>query len=286
MDVVRRVHVAPLGYEHDRILEPAVRYGADVLYGLVDVPRERLVDGVDRDDGEDGDGDAVRREELDAGRWVGRGRTGAPYHEDLLAALSEGGVEVRLRPVDLYDVYDVLGAVTTLAARHAGDDVRVNVSTGGALAAVGATVACMDVSTDATAYYVHPEERAHDGTAAPATRGLADVESLPTYPVDSPTPDQVAVMRYLREADTAAYTPKKRDVIDHAKEAGLGFVANDPPANRQGEFRRLNATVVEPLVADGYVTVEDVGRRKELSLTERGEQALRAFRHKLAFDGG
>jgi hypothetical protein len=144
----------------------------------------------------------------------------------------------------------------------------------------------MDGSTDATAYYVHPEERAHDGAAAPTTRGFADVDTLPTYPVDSPTSDQVAVMRYLRRADTAAYTPKKRDVIDHAKEAGLGFVADDPPANRQGEFRRLNAAVVEPLVADGYVTVDDVGRRKELSLTERGEQALRAFRHKIEFGEG
>jgi hypothetical protein len=280
MDVVRRVHVAPLGYEYDRVLEPARRYGADVLYALVDVPRERMA-------GVAGDADGgVRRAEVDATRWVGRGRTGASYHEDLLAALSETGVEVRVRAADLYDVYDVLGAVTTVAARHADDDVRVNVSTGGALAAVGATVACMDGSTDATAYYVHPEERAHDGAAAPTTRGFADVDTLPTYPVDSPTSDQVAVMRYLRRADTAAYTPKKRDVIDHAKEAGLGFVADDPPANRQGEFRRLNAAVVEPLVADGYVTVDDVGRRKELSLTERGEQALRAFRHKIEFGEG
>jgi hypothetical protein len=302
MDVVRRVHVAPLGYEYDRILEPARTYGADVLYALVDVPRERMVDGAgdgtrdtDRDRaglGREGGGgggsgsgtatgEGARRAGTDAAAWVGRGRTGAPYHEDLLAALGEAGVEVRLRAGDLYDVYDVLGAVTTLAARHAGDDVRVNVSTGGELAAVGATVACMDVSTEATAYYVHPDERAHDGTSAPATRGFADVDTLPTYPVDSPTPDQVAVMRYLREANTAAYTPKKRDVIEHAKEAGLGFLADDPPANRQGEFRRLNAAIVDPLVADGYVTVADVGRRKELSLTRRGEQALRAFRHKL-----
>lgn len=246
MEIVRRVHVAPLGYEYDRILAPAERYGADLLYLLCHERRPR-----------------------------------PDYHDELVGALEDAGIDVATRELDLMDVYDVLGVVTTIAAHHEGDDVRVNVSSGNTLAAVGATIACMDVSTDATAYYVHPEERAHDGAAEPATSGYRDDETLPTYPIDSPSPDQVAVMRYLDEADTAAYTPKKKDVIEHAKEADLGFVTDSPPANRQGEFRRLNAAIVEPLVDDGYVEVRSVGRRKELTLTDRGEKALRAFRHKL-----
>jgi hypothetical protein len=246
MDMVRRVHVAPLGFERDRVVEPARRYGADVCYLLV------------HEDGPRPD-----------------------YHDDVVGDLEAAGVEVRTRTVDLHDVYDVLGVVTTVAASHEGDDVRVNVSSANALAAVGATVACMDVSTDATAYYVHPAGRAHDGAAAPRTTGFASVDTLPTYPIDSPTPDQVAVLRYLRETTTGSYTPKKKDVIDHAKEAGLSFVADNPPANRQGEFRRLNAAVIDPLVEDGLVEVRSVGRRKEVTVTDRGEKALRAFRHKL-----
>jgi hypothetical protein len=251
MDIVKRVHIAPLGFEHDRILEPATRYGADLMYLLVN-----------------------------------EGGPRASYHDDLEAGLADAGIEVRRESCDLMDVYDVLGVVTTLAARHAGDDVRVNVSSGNKLAAVGATIACMDVSTDATAYYVHPESRAHDGVDAPATSGYAADDTLPTYPIDSPTPDQVAVLRYLEEANTDVYTPKKKDIIDHAKEAGLGFLADNPPANRQGEFRRLNAAVLDPLVEDGYVTIRSVGRRKEVTLTDRGGKALRAFRHKLASSDG
>jgi hypothetical protein len=85
----------------------------------------------------------------------------------------------------------------------------------------------------------------------------------------------------LEEATTAAYTPKKKDIIDHAKDAGLGFMTDNPPANRQGEFRRLNAAVLDPLSEDGYVSISSVGRRKEVTLTDRGSKALRAFRHKL-----
>jgi hypothetical protein len=249
MEIVRRVHIAPLGYEYDRILVPARRYGADLIYLL------RHERGPYPD-----------------------------YHDELIAALEAAGIDVETRELDLMDVYDVLGVVTTIAAHHDGDDVRVNVSSGSTLAAVGATIACMDVSTPATAYYVHPEERAHDGMAEPATSGYRDDDTLPTYPIDSPSPDQVAVLSYLDGADTAAYTPKKKDIIEHAKEADLGFVTDNPPANRQGEFRRLNAAIVEPLVDDGYVEVDSVGRRKEVTLTERGEKALRAFRHKLDED--
>jgi hypothetical protein len=246
MEMVRRVHVAPLGFEYDRILEPARRYGADVVYLLAH-----------------------------------EGGPRPAYHDRLIEELAADGIEVETRSVDLMDVYDVLGAVTTIAAGHDGDDVRVNVSSGNALSAVGATIACMDVSTDATAYYVHPEARAHDGAAAPRTSGYASDDTLPTYPIDSPTPDQVAVLRYLGEATTAAYTPKKKDVIDHAKEVGLPFLVDNPPANRQGEFRRLNASVIDPLLDDGLIEVRSVGRRKEVTVTDRGEQALRAFRHKL-----
>ena len=118
MDVPQRVHVVPLGYEYDRILEPITRMRADLVYLLVDE------------------------------RWD------ATYHEELLRELESAVRTLETRRCDLSDVYAVLGTVTTLAAKHAGDDVRVNVSGGGTIAAIGATIACMDVDTDATAYYV------------------------------------------------------------------------------------------------------------------------------------
>jgi DNA-binding PadR family transcriptional regulator len=38
---------------------------------------------------------------------------------------------------------------------------------------------------------------------------------------------------------------------------------------------------LDPLSEDGYVSISSVGRRKEVTLTDRGSKALRAFRHKL-----
>jgi hypothetical protein len=243
---IDEVHIAPLGYEYDRILGPVEQYAVGVLYLL------------------DHDEPAAEK---------------PSYHDDLRADLADLDVDVRERTVDLLDVYDVLGIVTTLVSEHPDDIVRVNVASGSKLSAVGATFACM--VTDATPYYVHPEGYTHADRGERVSYGYADDEVLPAYPIESPTRDQVAVLRFLAETNTETRTVKKQDIIDHAEEVGLSFVADNQPANDKAKFALLNANVIDPLVEDGYVSVEQVGRRKQVSLTDTGEDALRAFRHML-----
>lgn len=241
---VRKVHVAPLGYEYDRIEVPVREYGADVLY---------LITGSDRD------------------------RT--PYHDRLEADLTDRGVSVRTREVRLDDVYDVLGEITTIVDHHADDIVRVNVSSGPKLAAVGAALACM--ATDATGYHVHPEEQAHPVEETPRTEGMALAEPVPSYPMETPTADQVRILAYLDGETRETYTPKKSDLISFAEDEELEFLVRSDPANEKAKFALLNNRIVEPLVEKGYVDIEPVGRTKQVTLTETGENALRAFRHML-----
>lgn len=160
MDIVERVHVAPLGYEYDRVVDPIVEGKADRAHLLVhDEPESSKPD----------------------------------YHDELREEIEAAGVEVEEHVVDLFDVYDVLAIVTTIIHVHADDDVRANVSTGTKISAIGATIACM--ATGATAYYAHPEEYAT--TDEPVGYGVRKVERLPTYPIDGPSREQVQVLQYL-----------------------------------------------------------------------------------------
>lgn len=286
VDVVKRVHVVPLGYEFDRILEPIRDQRADLVYLLEN-------DGA----GDVGTG-TERTSEGDDGTGTRNATADADYHDELRAALESIVPEIRTWECDLTDVYAVLGEVTTIADIHADDQVYVNVSGAGTIPAIGATIACMDVSTDAHAYYVEPSEYAHDGTREPISFGLDEMEQIPTYPIESPTRDQVAIMEFL--ADPAAWDgyhddrtapPKKKDLIEYARDQELSFMADRrSPDERTGEdkgaFRVLDTHVLEPLAEDGYVTIEAVGRRRVVELTERGENAYRAFHHKLMDDGG
>lgn len=246
MDTIDEVHIAPLGYEYDRILGPACRYDIDVIYLL------------------EHDEPASAKPE---------------YHEELTEELLETGIKTRSRTVDLMDVYDVLGDVTTLISEHEDDIVRVNVSSGSKLSAVGATIACM--ATGATAYYVHPEGYAHADRAGRQSYGYADDEVLPIYPIESPTRDQVAAMDFLDSETTEMYTPKKKDIIEYAEANELAFIAENQPANDKAKFALLNANIIDPLKENHYIEVNTVGRQKQVTLTETGQNALRAFRHKI-----
>lgn len=252
MDVTQRVHIAPVSSEYDRVLEPLEEQRADVAYLLVDLHPEEV----------------------------------PTYFDELKSDVESAVQELSIVESDFSDVYAVLGDVTTLAARHDGDDVYVNVSGAGTIAAIGATIACMDVSTDATAYYVKPESYEHDGLDHPITTGVAETTPVPTYPIDSPSADQIAILEFL--ADPAAFDdrfetarPKKSDLIEYARRRELSFIDNRSPATEKGAFRLLDTHIVQPLVDDGYVIVEQVGRRRLVELTDRGENALRAFHHKL-----
>ncbi|GAB7017284.1 HFX_2341 family transcriptional regulator domain-containing protein [Halostagnicola bangensis] len=238
------VHIAPLGYEFDRIKEPVLEYNADILYLLRDPQQERL-----------------------------------DYHTALETTLTEHGVSVNFRKIDLGDMYDVLGEITTIADSYADDIVRINVSSGPKLAAIGAALACM--ATDASGYYVHPESRSHPVEETPRTKGMRVAEQLPSYPLETPTEDQVQILNYIDDTDDSTYTPKKSDLITFAEKAGLNFITRSEPANDKAKFALLNNRVITPLADNGYVQVESVGRSKQVSLTDTGHNALRAFRHKL-----
>jgi len=249
MQPIEEVHVVPLGYEHDRILSPIREHDADRVYLLAAAHQDRHL---------------------------------TPYQEALVEELEADSRAVAFRETDLADIYDVLAVVTTVAAEHAEDVVRVNVSSAGKLAAIGSAIACM--ATDATAYYVHVEEHVPDLESNPRTRGFKEAEVLPSYPIEAVSYDQVAVLDYLAETNTDAYTAKKSDLIEFAEAAELSFMTEADPANDKAKFALLNANIVDPLESDGYIAVEAVGRQKQIELTETGWNVLHAFRHKLQDD--
>jgi len=112
-------------------------------------------------------------------------------------------------------------------------------------------------------------------TADDVAEGIRSVTELPTYPMESPEPQHVAIMDYVEREDGA----RKRDLIDFGKEEGLPFIADRDAANRKSEYRLLDSHVLGPLSDNGYVELEDVGRSTRVSLTESGRNTLRAFRY-------
>ncbi|WP_123537266.1 HFX_2341 family transcriptional regulator domain-containing protein [Halosimplex salinum] len=238
MEVAERVHVIPVGYENDRIVLPAVRLRADRVVLL------RYEDETDH----------------------------PSYVETVRERLADEGIDHETVSCNIFDFYDSIGTVAELATRFADHEVYVNLASGSKVTAIGGMIACM--ATGATPYYVRAQRYAAE-TDGDVAEGIREITELPTYPMESPEPQHVAVMDYLDREDGT----RKRDLIDFGKSEGLPFIAERDAANRKSEYRLLDSHVLGPLEGNGYVALEEVGRSTRVSLTESGRNTLRAFRY-------
>lgn len=238
MDVAERVHVAPVGYENDRIVIPSKRLRAD---------RTVLLEYDDETDH-------------------------PSYVETVRERLDDAGIAHRTVQCDIFDFYSSIGTIAEVATEYQRDDVYVNLASGSKITAIGGMIACM--VTGATPYYVRAERYASETTDGVA-EGVHDIYELPTYPMDSPDDQHIAVMDYLERSQGA----RKSELIEYGKAQELPFITEHDASNVKSEYRLLDSHVVRPLVERNYVTVEDVGRSKQVELTQAGRNTLRAFRY-------
>lgn len=176
---------------------------------------------------------------------------------------------------DIFDLYESIGSIAEIATRF--EDVSVNIASGSKVTAVGGAIACM--ATDATPYYVRAERYGEDADSV--SEGVEAIYELPTYPIDRPSREHVAVLEYV-----AANEPvTKKRLIAVGEDRALPFIADYEGDGEKGKYRRLERHVVDPLVDRGYLAVDDAGRTKRVSTTERGRNTLRAFSYVLDADG-
>ncbi|GAA0515920.1 hypothetical protein SAMN04488066_11539 [Halorubrum aquaticum] len=248
LDVPRRIHIVPLGYEEDRIVEPVIDADADEALLLEPDPDD---EGVDR----------------------------PSYHEDVRERLREADVRTETIECDIFNLYSSLGTIAEVSNRFRDHSVYVNLASGSKVTAIGGMIACM--VTGAVPYYVRAETYA-GGEERPVASGAKPPETLPKYHIEEPEREHVAVLDHVADAQPVT----KRDLIEYGRREGLPFVERYETEGVQnperGYYRRLNTRIVEPLRERGFIEIEKHSKYQYVSLTESGENHLRAFRYLLA----
>lgn len=244
MKPIVEVHIAPVWNEYDRVLSPLERLRPDVVYLLED-----------------------ENAELPA------------YYEELHGALYDLGIEVRLVSVDLFDMYEVMGCVTTLVEAQSDDEtVRVNVTSGTKHAAIGATMACMDEGTDALPYYVN--EETPQPAATVETNGRLDTaEPIEIYPIETPSRDQLVALALIEACNTGGRRTKFRTIIDKGDDFDIACFRESTKG--KGLYQKLHIYIIDPLETKSYIEIKAEGRSKYVEVTSAGLQTLRAFRHRI-----
>lgn len=248
------VHIAPLGFEHSRIVEPAVKGKADTVILL------QYADG-------------------DHPEWF----------SDVKSDLMENGIEVEPNSCNIFDIYSVVHSISRAVDEYEDADVYVNLSTGSSLSAIGGMIACS--TTDAIPFYVTPEGYGDpdEEEIKPVSYGYSGVQELTPFPVKAPSEELVWVMEYLRYNDNVS----KKELIDFGKgdkeidpEYGpddrLPFMDDSEYKDKeQANQNRVGSHIIDPLNDRGWIKTEQVGNSLIIHLTDEGEEIRRAFRHKI-----
>ncbi len=244
-----RIHIAPVGFEVERITEPILSDRADRVYLLTRSERDAAQPFVDA---------VVRR--LRTAAWP---------------------VDVRVIPTEIWDVFGALGAFRRIFEserrldRHDASvvPIRVNVSTGTKITSIAGTLSCMLWKGEP--YYVRVS-RAWYSDRTPRVRAVNDVVSgvdpVGVYELRAPGPELVEVLEALERRGGSL---RKRELLhelglDAKGSHGSGLT----PQAQHGRLRRR----LEPLEHRwGFVQIAGGGPRGRVRLTEQGKVALVLF---------
>lgn len=245
--VPRRVHIAPQGFEDERIYRPAIRRDADIVI---------LVDHTDDDD------------------------TAQQCREEIIEALDEQGIEIQDDVAcDLFDLNDSLETILSLIRdRNPDDTVRVNISAGSKITAIAGMLACM--FTNADPYYVVPEgyhESSEEGYNT-VSHGMKSIKSLPAYPVTEPDLQLIQVLAFIQEEqpDDGPYGVLLKEIGRYLLEQDLPAVqgSNKSPEEAEGIYPIVNEKIVEPLSQRRLVSKTRLDGGTQIRTTQEGREML------------
>jgi Family of unknown function (DUF6293) len=248
-----RVHVAPVGFEVDRIAIPAIRMKADRVWLITH--NNPIVD------------------------------KGHQFVAAIQEELKQARIECLQMEADRTELFHTLRALRIIILKEKGNSILVNVSVGSKIQAIASMMACMMFKDIAMIkpYYVVPEK--YTSPVKQETEGVEKVIPMPEYKIELPDDKLIKCMAIINQRTNGEIT--KHDLKDLAKERNLIHVAEKKiPGNKrikkeysdQSDYMSLNKTLIEPLRNWRFITETKIGTNHIISLTDEGKHALHFLR--------
>ncbi|MFY9871180.1 MAG: DUF6293 family protein [Candidatus Nitrosopolaris sp.] len=221
-----RVHIAPVGFEVDRIVLPAIDMKADRVWLITD--------------------DKPKEDE------------GSKFVKLIQRKLKEVRIECFQGEADRIDLFDILRVLRIIILKEKGNSILVNVSVGSKIQAIASMMACMMFKDIANIkpYYVVPERYNSSLVKEDKqeTEGLKEIKPMPEYKIEIPNQKLIKCLDIINRKADGNIT--KRELKDAAIEAGLihvdekrltSIAMKKEEYSDQAAYMSLNKNLIAPL---------------------------------------
>ena len=236
-----RVHIAPLGFEIDRIILPVKQTKADKLCLIV--PEKTVED------------------------------KSGPYLEKIKKECKKLNVKLELSYANRLGIFNMIKLVKEIIVNEKNNYIYVNVASGSKIQAIACMMACMILKecTNIQPFYAEPETyAAFEGKQQ--SFGLKDTIPLPIYEIQTPKQKLLDALKIVYTHDKQKLTKKEMAVL--AEENGIITVNAENENHSQARFASLDKNIIAPLEKEWkFIEVEKIGRNRWIKITQEGKDA-------------
>lgn len=235
-----RIHIAPVGFEIDRVVMPAIQMKADKVWLLVhDKPSDDKA---------------------------------TPYVEKIQKQLQKEKIKVVKEHHNRLDLFKIIKSVKEILDKEKGNTIYVNLASGSKIQAVGLMMACMMFNESKNVIPFYAEAEKYLGfEGKQLSQGIKNLMQIPAYQIHTPKPELISALKIIREnggkitkKQMAELAEKNNLIIVNAREENL----------TQARFASLDKNIIQPLEEQWkFVTVDKIGRNRWIKITQEGISA-------------
>jgi hypothetical protein len=235
-----RVHIAPVGYEIDRVVLPAKQERADRVWLLV---HENKSDDK-----------------------------ATPFVAKIIKQLEKLRIEVIEESHDRQDLFKIIRAIKNILEKEKGNEIYVNLASGSKIQAIGTMMACMMFNDDSNVHPFYVEAARYPGFDAkqPLSTGIKEIVDVPPYSIKTPDQKLIDALQIIVQ-NKGKLTKKEMAVLSENKE--LITINAKEKNHSMARFASLDKNIIQPLEEWGFISVEKVGRNRVIKITPEGSNA-------------
>lgn len=236
-----RVHVAPVGYEVDRIVIPAKQEKADRVWLLLH----------------------ENKSEDKAGSFITK----------ITTQLDNQNIEVKEQYHDRRDLFKIIRAVKDIIEQEKSNEIYVNLASGSKIQAIGTMMACMMFNNDDDSihpFYVEAEHYPGFEGKTPLSTGIKDIQSVPPYSIKVPDQKLISALEIILKGNGRL---TKKEMAKFAEDQKLITINAKEKNHSMARFASLDKNIIQPLEEWGFIETEKIGRNRWIKITKEGQNA-------------